>query len=112
MNEVTEIRLASWATMIKARSESGKTIAQWCADNNVSQNAYYYWLWRLRSQTLQQMNDVAEAPAPCFAQVPVSAMPAAVDSTVRIHSGKMTIEISNDTSENILSFLKEVLIRC
>ena len=34
MNEVMQIRAASWAAMIKQRNDSGLTIREWCAANS------------------------------------------------------------------------------
>ena len=42
MNEIVQfIRDNNWAAIIKERQESGLTIIQWCAENNVSEGAYY-----------------------------------------------------------------------
>ena len=35
MNEVMQIRAASWAAMIKQRNDSGLTIREWCAANDI-----------------------------------------------------------------------------
>ena len=86
MNEVMQIRAASWAAMIKQRNDSGLTIREWCAANGIQESVYYYRLNRLRKMAL----DVEETPAPAsqnvpaperFAQLPVSST---ADSTVAI----------------------------
>ena len=113
MNEVMQIRAASWATMIKQRNDSGLTIRQWCAANGIQESVYYYRLNRLRKMAL----DVDETPDPTsknvpvserFAQIPVASVP---DSNVaiRIRRGNTVIEVSSDASDRILSFLKEVM---
>ena len=115
MNEVMQIRAASWAAMIKQRNDSGLTIREWCAANGIQESVYYYRLNRLRKMAL----DVEETPAPAsqnisvserFAQLPVSSAP---DSTVaiRIRRGDMVVEVSSDAPERLLSFLKEVMFR-
>ena len=48
MNEVMQIRAASWAAMIKQRNDSGLTIREWCAANGIQVSVYYYRLNRLR----------------------------------------------------------------
>ena len=48
MNEVMQIRAASWAAMIKQRNDSGLTIREWCAANGIQESVYYYRLNRLR----------------------------------------------------------------
>lgn len=59
MNEVMQIRAASWAAMIKQRNDSGLTIREWCAANGIQESVYYYRLNRLRKMAL----DVEETPA-------------------------------------------------
>ena len=58
MNEVMQIRAASWAAMIKQRNDSGLTIREWCAANGIQESVYYYRLNRLRKMAL----DVEETP--------------------------------------------------
>ena len=100
MNEVMQIRAASWAAMIKQRNDSGLTIREWCAANGIQESVYYYRLNRLRKMAL----DVEETPAPAsqnisvserFAQLPVSSAP---DSTaaIRIRRGDTVVEVSSD----------------
>ena len=114
MNEVMQIRAASWAAMIKQRNDSGLT-REWCAANGIQESVYYYRLNRLRKMAL----DVEETPAPAsqnisvserFAQLPVSSAP---DSTaaIRIRRGDTVVEVSSDAPERLLSFLKEVMFR-
>ena len=115
MNEVMQIRAASWAAMIKQRNDSVLTIREWCAANGIQESVYYYRLNRLRKMAL----DVEETPAPAsqnisvserFAQLPVSSAP---DSTaaIRIRRGDTVVEVSSDAPERLLSFLKEVMFR-
>ena len=47
MNEVIRVRMASWAEIIKQRSESGMTVADWCAEYQINKSAYYYCLRQL-----------------------------------------------------------------
>lgn len=52
MNEVMQVRAASWTAMIKQRSDSGLTIKEWCAANGIQESVYYYRLNRLRKMAL------------------------------------------------------------
>lgn len=52
MNEVVEVRMASWKAMVQERSASGLSIEEWCAANNVSESQYYYRLRQLRNTAL------------------------------------------------------------
>lgn len=48
MNEVMQVRAASWPAMIKQRNDSGLTVKEWCAANAIQESVYYYRLNRLR----------------------------------------------------------------
>lgn len=40
----TNIRIQQWLAVFKARNESGLKIDEYCNQNGISQNSYYYWL--------------------------------------------------------------------
>lgn len=113
MNEVMQIRAASWTAMVKQRNDSGLTIREWCAANGIQESVYYYRLNRLRKMAL----DIGETPNPTqnnvpvserFAQIPVAAAPVS-DVAIRIRRGDTVVEVSSDAPDRILSFLKEVV---
>ncbi len=45
-----EIRLKSWADIIKDRNESGLTFDEYCKIHNLSRNSYYHYLRELKSK--------------------------------------------------------------
>ena len=111
MNELTQVRMNNWATLIKECRNSGQTVKDWCADNDLSINAYYYWLRKLRLAAI----DMAGTETSCstqFARVPSSVIQQSNDASLRIRQGDTLFEVSNDVSDSILSFLREVIIPC
>jgi len=48
-----ELRLANWRSVIQAKEESGLTIREFCAQHEIAENTYYYWLRKLRQATLE-----------------------------------------------------------
>jgi transposase-like protein len=46
------IQKEKWQTMIQERTESGLSIKAWCANNQVSEASYYYWLKTIREDAL------------------------------------------------------------
>lgn len=48
-----EIRLKSWADIIKDRNESGLTIDEYCNIHNLSRNSYYHYLRELKKEAVQ-----------------------------------------------------------
>lgn len=114
MNEIVQsIRDQNWAAMIREQKASGLTIRQWCADNNISENSYYYRLRRIREQLIHaaQPAPTAMDSAPALVRVPDTAV-SADNSTacIIIRKGSLVIEINHGVSEGILSLMKEVLL--
>ena len=108
MNEVVQVRMNGWAAMIKQKNESGMTVKEWCAANGITQHAYYYRLRQLRKGVLEEMQPSASDASPQFHKVEKAEAAAGVG--VRIRRGETVIEIDNQASDPLLTFLKEVLI--
>jgi len=47
------IRIQQWATIFKARAESGLTVYEYCEQNGLSRNSYYYWLRIVKTAALE-----------------------------------------------------------
>lgn len=116
MNELVQsIRTDNWAAIIQERQDSGQTIKQWCAENNISEGAYYYRLRQLREKLLQTMQpsdaETKTEAKPVLVKIPDTVTTPAVNGTaLRIRKGSAVIEVSNDASESILTMMKEVLL--
>ena len=52
MNEAMQVRAASWPAMVKQRNDSGLTVKEWCAANEIKESVYDYRLNRLRKIAL------------------------------------------------------------
>ena len=44
----SEYRMQEMQKVIRARTESGLTVSEWCQENNFSEGSYYYWLKKIR----------------------------------------------------------------
>ena len=49
-----QVRLNNWQRMYEEYLASGQTVQQWCADNNITPQTYYYRLRKLREGALKQ----------------------------------------------------------
>ena len=49
----TNIRIKQWAAVFKAKAESGLTVDEYCEQNGISRNAYYYWLRKAKTAALE-----------------------------------------------------------
>ena len=50
MSVKQDYQIEKWQCLIKEYQESGKKLTDWCADNGVSKDQYYYWLNKVRSK--------------------------------------------------------------
>lgn len=40
---IHDAKFATWVSLIQKQAESGLPVKQWCDENGVTKNAYYYW---------------------------------------------------------------------
>ena len=122
-----EVRAEYWRNIIKACGQrpAGQTAKKWMDENGICEQSYYHWQRKFRQQAYDQMKEkemlpsVTEKAEVSFAEIPytpavgredipgvseVGRTPAAV-----IRTSAMSIEISNQISESLLSrILREV----
>lgn len=48
-----DLRLQNWTEVIRAKQESGLTNREFCAQNGIAEKTYYYWLRKVRQDTLE-----------------------------------------------------------
>ena len=119
MDQLTHnVRRANWLNIINHCQERPANIItrQWLKDNNIKEKSYYYWQRKFRKESYDQMQllAVTEEPAEIsFAEfaAPTSKKAASTQdslnstTTAVIRHGAITLEISNDISEAVLSLL-------
>lgn len=119
MSEAKELtsqyRLEQWANIIQECVSSGKLVNDWCAENNISRDRYYYWLRKVKLAAGKAMSKkalVLEQPKV------VSLIPAATDcisfsndteAAIIIKSNGFILEIQNNASEAIIERTLKVL---
>ena len=50
-----QIRAKQWSQQIADCQSSGQTVRTWCAEHGVNIKSYYYWLRKLRLQTISNL---------------------------------------------------------
>lgn len=122
-----EVRAEYWKRIIQACGQrpAGQSAKSWMEENGICEQSYYHWQRKFRQQAYDQMKEkemlpsVTEKAEVSFAEIPyspavgredipgvseVGRTPAAV-----IRTSAMSIEISNQISESLLSrILREV----
>lgn len=118
-----EVRRTSWLNIVNQcqNRPSDMSVKQWLAENDIKEKAYYYWLRKFRKEAYAQMHlpAVTTKAEVSFAEVTMP-IPAAdleirsskdqdIKTVAVIKCTGLTIELSNDISEVLLSrLLKEI----
>ena len=95
--EIRQIRLAQWRKIFQEKANSGLTTKDFCAINNISKDAYYYWLRKVKEKALLQAG---------FVEVPVmeQRQPGTIfDTRMVIKTGNTELCINDDTSSELIS---------
>ena len=59
--EAAAIRFANWEQIIVTANSSGLKKREWCAQNGISEKAFYYWQRKVRKKTIETMKVLKRA---------------------------------------------------
>ena len=104
-----EVRLNNWQRMYEEYLASGKTVLQWCADNNITPKTYYYRLRKLREEALkQEQHEII----PVRDSVEETKVLTANAGVIRITGRGISAELPQDISAELLTALLKGLSSC
>jgi len=118
-----DVRRANWLNIVNQCQSrpADMSVEQWLAENDIKEKAYYYWLRKFRKEAYNQMQlpTVASKTDVTSAEVAMPIVAASIGATppnaphgstvALIKCSRLTIELSNDISEGLLSrLLQEV----
>ena len=103
-----QYRMNKWAGIISECRSSGQTVAKWCADHNISEKSYYYWLKRIRTVACEALPALNTGNNPIVpVDIPLNAedtnpacQGASPDVVIRI--GNATMEVYNNASQDVI----------
>ena len=111
--EAKELRLAQWAGIIKEQKQSGLTVKDWCSQNGITKDAYYYWQQKLRKEVYAAIKPQESifAPVPNEVMVQQSSVSETVNtSSITIKKGKVMVEITACSfNQDIITLIREVM---
>lgn len=108
------IQKEKWQAVIQERTESGLSIKTWCANNQVSEASYYYWLKTIREDALVRAGSLAITGCTEFAKI--KAKPTETEkqsqgvcAVVHLNAFELVIHNGADpmTLETIIQLLKQ-----
>ena len=125
MSEAKELtnqyRLEYWAAIIQECISSGKLVNDWCIENNISRDKYYYWLRKVKLATGKAMSKRIKATE----QLKIVEQPKVVpiipittecisnnnesEAAIVIKSNGLVLEIQNNASEAVIERTLKVL---
>lgn len=95
---------------------SGMSAKQWLIDNDINEKSYYYWQRKLRTGFFENNSEVTELSTPASKEelsfveitkpnkrIPSEELSSLVHPTAVIKAGSITIAITNDISDSLLS---------
>lgn len=112
----TQIRLQQWTRIIQDRINSGLKVDEYCEQHQLSRNAYYYWLRKVKEAALISAGSrFAELHVP--AQNPANEGSAVQKSTdernfspqLIMTYGDVTIFVNENTPKELLAMVCEVI---
>ena len=96
-----QIRLREWAEIIKDCKSSGLKVDDYCSQNSLSRDAYYYWLRKVKEAALLQAGFV-EMPA-------ARSVPSGFVPQMQIQVDDIGIGINKDTPVELISTVLGVI---
>ena len=55
------VRLQQWTAIIQDRQASGLKVDDYCSEHNISRNAYYYWLRKVKAAAIENSGNEDDA---------------------------------------------------
>ena len=115
--EKHKVQLQRWKALIQNRMNSKLTIMKWCEQNNVSKDAYYYWLKQIRIEAVAEAKinkpvilesnsfvEIQQLPSSVVVSTPISSKTSAV-----IRRNGLEIELFDDASSTFIRQLVEAV---
>ena len=110
----TKYRMKEWTGIVQDRINSGLTINEYCDQNGLSRNAYFYWLKKIRNRIIIDTPALTEESTqnPISFQelsIPEPSVPVVTpQDQISIGINGMTINVTKDTSKELLLRVLEV----
>ena len=108
--KIHQANLSKWAAIFREQAESGLTIKEWCARNDVSFHKYNYWKHQAKESyidsILPDIVPISMPPEPVSESLPVSLVSRdscnSLDSVI-ISIGDIRIEIGSSASDDMIA---------
>lgn len=94
-----EVKLSQWNALVQECLGSGMKIKDWCQQNNINKDAYYYWLRKIREAACDSMETrFVRVPDQCVAP----SLHSVFSAELTISVGSVTININSSTPQHLI----------
>lgn len=116
-SEKRKLGIQQWQEIIRDRNNSGLTIDEYCTQNGISRNAYFYWLRLIREEALRSQQETTgfielTLPSESNNEIPaVTVIPAPEqeNSQLTLSVNGVIIQVTDNTSPALLARTIEVI---
>lgn len=102
------VRLQQWAAIIRDRQVSGLKVDDYCIEHNISRNAYYYWLRKVKAAAIENSGTLFAEVNPSFRNMAPEHLKSEC-SPICICLGNAVIHVNEAASDSLLHMVIEVL---
>lgn len=115
--EKHKVQLQRWKILIQDRMDSKLKILEWCKQNNVTKDAYYYWLNQVRIEAFPEINSMLNRPvikeSNSFVEIQptassiLSSVPISLKPSATIRKNGLEIDLFDNASPTFIHQLME-----
>ena len=93
--------------LVIAQQQSGLSVTEYCRQQDIKYNAFYYWLRKIREEALESLPQLPEKSTtnPQFAVLSATTVTVAVQtqsSSLKLFCGPVSLEVNEQTSNEML----------
>lgn len=105
-----QVKLDRWTTLLNEQKSSGLSVKDWCSQNNISRDRFFYWKRKLKESLIESaLPDIVPvaipASTPGCTTLTTCTTPKTPDTDfpVRITIQDVSIELGSGASEQLIS---------
>ena len=108
---VKQAKLKNWSLRISDQKASGLSVTEWCSQNDVSKNMFFYWKRKLKDEVVTQMLPeivplTMPTPVPTVSEKSCTTCTTFKPTTcARIYINGISIEIDSSASDSFITTL-------
>lgn len=114
VNQLTnEINIQKWSKLIEECRNSNVTVKEWCNENGIKRQQYYYWQKKICNSLCESIPKVKKLESssnlPSFAEIKLPTQNISNDIALSISINNISIQVHNNACENTIAAALKVI---